>query len=261
MEIKLCECGCGEPVTKPTNRFICGHNTKWEYENDPIVTKKRKEHAYEASQTKEFSKKVSRETKKALKKPETVQKNKDRMYKRYSDPIELERHTKLMKKIFNTPEQRALRRKIQRERFKNPKEREKNKRAAEINWSDPNKKDHMSEKMKELWKDPNYRESCSGPNASNWRGGISYEPYCDAWADKEYKQSIMERDGFKCINPDCWGTSTRLNVHHINYKKKDCHPKNLCTLCVSCNIRANTNRSWWKAWYQAIIYRRYDLCS
>jgi len=32
---------------------------------------------------------------------------------------------------------------------------------------------------------------------------------------------------------------------------------NLITVCVSCNSLANVNRSWHKAWYQAIMFRRY----
>lgn len=86
----------------------------------------------------------------------------------------------------------------------------------------------------------------------NWKGGISCEPYCDAWADQEYKESIKERDGFQCQNPECWGKDTMLTVHHINYIKKDCHPDNLITLCRSCNSRANTNRDYWSSLYQGM---------
>ncbi len=95
-----------------------------------------------------------------------------------------------------------------------------------------------------------------GANHHNWRGGISYEPYCHIWTDKEYKNSIKKRDGEKCLNPDCWHKSKRLHVHHVDYNKKNCNPWNLITLCNSCNARANKDRRWHKAWYQAIIYRR-----
>ena len=89
----------------------------------------------------------------------------------------------------------------------------------------------------------------SGKDSPNWKGGISCEPYCDIWIDKEYKESIKERDGNRCLNPDCWKTSNRLGVHHINYDKKNCEPENLITLCVSCNSRANYNRNYWKELY------------
>lgn len=97
----------------------------------------------------------------------------------------------------------------------------------------------------------------SGDDHPNWKGGISCEPYCQIWSDKEYKESIKQRDGHKCLNPDCWKTHKTLSIHHIDYNKKSCGPENLITICRSCNGRANKNRSWHKAWYQAIMYKRY----
>ena len=95
----------------------------------------------------------------------------------------------------------------------------------------------------------------SGPLNPNWKGGISCEPYCDVWADKEYKESILERDNHRCQNPDCWGTSERLSVHHIDYNKKNCRPENLITLCNSCNSRANKNRECWQKLYKDIMIK------
>ena len=95
-----------------------------------------------------------------------------------------------------------------------------------------------------------------GENHPNWKGGISCEPYCKDWT-KEYKKYIKDRDGNKCLNPDCWKTDKRLHIHHINYNKQDCDQENLITLCGSCNVRANFNRDWHTAWYKAIINKRY----
>ena len=90
-----------------------------------------------------------------------------------------------------------------------------------------------------------------------WNNGSSlkYE-YCPLWRDKEYKESIKERDGHRCLNPCCDKKSLEINIHHINYIKKDCRPKNLITLCKTCNLKANTNRDWHQSWYEAVIYRR-----
>lgn len=95
-----------------------------------------------------------------------------------------------------------------------------------------------------------------GKNNPNWKGGISCEPYCQVWSDKEYKESIKERDNYTCQNPYCYRTTKRLNVHHINYDKKNCGPDNLITLCVGCNGRANKDREWHTAWYQTIMNYR-----
>ena len=98
----------------------------------------------------------------------------------------------------------------------------------------------------------------SGSNSSNWRGGISCEPYCQIWLDKEYKESIKERDNYKCQNPDCWGTSERLVIHHIDYVKKHCDPWNLITVCNSCNTRANKNRKYWQRLYEKCMKEVYN---
>lgn len=98
----------------------------------------------------------------------------------------------------------------------------------------------------------------SGENHYNWKGGISCEPYCDAWSDKEYKESILERDNHRCQNLDCWGTVPEdLTIHHIDYNKKNCGPENLITLCRSCNSRANYDREWHKDFYRIIMEKKY----
>ena len=102
-------------------------------------------------------------------------------------------------------------------------------------------------------------EAQKGEKGSNWKGGIACEPYCDFWLDKEYKESIKERDGYQCLNPECNKNNNKLCLHHINYNKKDCRPKNLITICNSCNLRANKDRIWHEVWYNTIIYRRYGI--
>ena len=88
-----------------------------------------------------------------------------------------------------------------------------------------------------------------GDGNPNWKGGISIEPYCDAWKDRDFKKDIKARDNHECQNPDCRKTSKGLTVHHIDYEKKNCHPMNLITLCVSCNARANYNRQQWQEFF------------
>jgi len=97
----------------------------------------------------------------------------------------------------------------------------------------------------------------SGQGSPHWKGGISFEPYCEAWKDKEYKQDIKDRDGNKCLNPYCDSPNKNdLTIHHIDYNKKNCKPSNLITVCRSCNSKANTDSDWNKSWYNSILCKR-----
>lgn len=90
----------------------------------------------------------------------------------------------------------------------------------------------------------------------NWQGGITKEPYCLIWT-KDLREYILQRDGYKCLNPDCLNNSHTLCVHHINYIKKDCESVNLITLCNSCNVRANYNIKMWQQIYERLIVKLY----
>lgn len=119
-----------------------------------------------------------------------------------------------------------------------------------------NRKHHFcSQECTALWQSINW----CGKNAHGWRGGLANGEYCPTWTDKEFKEYILERDEYKCQNPDCWGKAKILNIHHINYIKKDCSINNLITLCVSCNGRANKKREWHMMYYQAIMLKRKQL--
>lgn len=98
--------------------------------------------------------------------------------------------------------------------------------------------------------------SLSGENNPSWKGGISFEAYCAIWTLDEFKEEVFKRDNYKCQNPDCRHTSDRLTRHHVDYDKKNCNPNNLICLCISCNSRANIDREWHTAWYQALLKNR-----
>jgi DNA-directed RNA polymerase subunit RPC12/RpoP len=104
----------------------------------------------------------------------------------------------------------------------------------------------------------NFSLNQMGNKNHQWQGGLSYEPYCEVWKDKEYKEDIKVRDGNKCLNPYCYSKKpNNLTIHHIDYNKKNCRPGNLITICRSCNGMANKDREWHRIWYQAIIKNRY----
>lgn len=106
----------------------------------------------------------------------------------------------------------------------------------------------ISEKTKRQWKDPEYRTKMSammsGENGPNWKGGVSFEPYCHKFND-QLKERIRNRDNRTCI---LCGKSEILNgrrlaVHHIdNSKTQGCNGEKwyLCALCHSCNSKSDT---------------------
>ena len=89
-----------------------------------------------------------------------------------------------------------------------------------------------------------------GESASNWQGGISFEPYSYKF-NKYLKEKIRNRDNRICQN--CGKTEIengkKLTVHHIDYNKQNCDESNLITLCISCNGKANKNRNYWKEYF------------
>jgi len=101
---------------------------------------------------------------------------------------------------------------------------------------------------------PNFGNSALvGDKNPNWKGGIQYKPYPSIWGNLQFKTEIRERDNFTCQNPECKGGDDKLVIHHIDYDKKNCDLNNLITVCNTCNVRANYNRSFWEARYKEII--------
>lgn len=84
-----------------------------------------------------------------------------------------------------------------------------------------------------------------------WKGGISFEPYGADFSD-ELRTKIRERDGNKCI--ECSWTEEQLgkkvDVHHIDFDKKNNSPNNLVSLCRSCHAQTQFNRDEWTEYYQ-----------
>jgi ribosomal protein L35 len=91
------------------------------------------------------------------------------------------------------------------------------------------------------------RLECTGENHWNWQGGI-YTPYSKDW-NRWTKERIRERDGNIC--QICFASHfiTKLDVHHIDYDKKNCSEDNLIALCHSCHTRTShkKDRNAWQS--------------
>lgn len=70
----------------------------------------------------------------------------------------------------------------------------------------------------------------------------------------ELKSFIRKRDNYMCMN--C-GLSEKeyfrkLDIHHIDYRKKNNDTINLIAICTSCNAKANINRKYWQKHYEQL---------
>ena len=85
-----------------------------------------------------------------------------------------------------------------------------------------------------------------GADNPRWCGGISFEPYSCAFNER-LKEEIRKRDGYECqiCGKSQKDNNQKLSVHHIDYDKENCDLNNLVTTCLSCNSKANVNRSRW----------------
>ena len=98
----------------------------------------------------------------------------------------------------------------------------------------------------------------SGEKSSGWKGGISFEPYCQKF-NNEFKEYIRDKFGRICFL--CSKTEEengrRLSVHHVNYNKGcGCDDDETCQfvpLCVGCNSKVNKNREMWEAKIKAMM--------
>ncbi len=78
--------------------------------------------------------------------------------------------------------------------------------------------------------------------------------YSDDWRDT-LRESIRQRDSYICqlCGIHQGELDKRLDIHHIDYDKKNCDPKNLISLCRSCHLKTNHNRERWLNYFLSLI--------
>ena len=107
-------------------------------------------------------------------------------------------------------------------------------------------KQKISKALKGRKKSKEHIKKLSGSNHWNWQGGKSFEPYSTDWTET-LKKAIRQRDKYTC---QLCSKEPAIDVHHINYDKQNCNPKNLITLCHSCNSKVNKNRKYWTNYFK-----------
>jgi len=87
-----------------------------------------------------------------------------------------------------------------------------------------------------------------GSNNPNWKGGLSFEPYSSKF-NEELKEKIRERDNYECQYCHKKFKGKKLQIHHIDYNKKNSSEFNLISLCAYHHGRTNSNREFWKRYF------------
>jgi len=82
-----------------------------------------------------------------------------------------------------------------------------------------------------------------------WKGGLSFDPYTTEWTNK-LRSIIRKRDDYTCQTCGEHQERVLLDVHHIDYNKKNCNPENLISLCKACHSKTNQNRDKWRLDFQ-----------
>lgn len=120
----------------------------------------------------------------------------------------------------------------------------------------PELKQHWKETKKGKWsynEEQKLSQSVNSPkkeNHPNWQGGIANGEY-GAEFTKELKEAIKET--YNNICQLCKIGGVDLDVHHVDYNKKNNVFNNLIPLCKTCHGKTNFNREKWKTLFEGKV--------
>jgi hypothetical protein len=95
-----------------------------------------------------------------------------------------------------------------------------------------------------------YNLNMRGENSKFWKGGKSFELYSSEWT-KELREYIRKRENYCCAicgksqNSEIITFGRKLQVHHIDYNKKNNSKSNLIALCLICHLKTGGHREAW----------------
>jgi len=125
----------------------------------------------------------------------------------------------------------------------------------------------QSKSLKEFYEEnPDVKEKLSicklGNKNYNWKGGISFEPYCPKF-NHDLKERVRAYFNFQCVT--CGKSESEngkaLSVHHVEYNKQACcdgKPVQFAALCHRCHSKTNFDRENWEAMIHRIILEIYN---
>jgi len=239
MNLHICDYGCGKEAKFQfkNGKWCCSENIHSCQTTKNLISKNTKTGMIKKGYTSQI---ISELTKKGMNNPEVIKKLKNRKHTNETK-IQISLKTKeamsrpeIKEKIIRTNQRIAKQRKIRGDIFI-------------IMTPEIKRKISITRTGK-----------CCGKNNPNYIENLERE-YCQIFSDKDFRNMIFERDHHTCKH--C-GITRMLNlivnkynfcIHHIDYNKKNCDIYNLITLCLSCNLKANYNRNFWKDFYNKKI--------
>jgi hypothetical protein len=180
-----------------------------------------------------------------------------KMHDMHSLPENREKMKNAAKQLWSNPEKKEKWIIKQKEIRSAPEIREKMRKAAKDAGSRPEVKERMSRSQKIRFSDPEQIEKISGQNGNNWRGGISFEPYCPKF-NKDLKRRVRAFFDRRCVICGKSEAEDRraLSVHHVEYNKEACcdgKTVHFAALCWKCHAHTNYARERWEAMLHRII--------
>lgn len=264
-ELNLCECGCGQ-ITKVgkksgvNNRFINGHHFRGKKHTKATLLKisLAKKGTFVTQETRD---KISKIHKGKI----TTQDTKDKISKATKGRI-VSNETKLKMSIAakNPSELTRIRMSNAHNGKKLSKEHKLKISTSLIGNKNtlgykPSKetRDKISKANKGKKRSEETKKKRSGENCYMWKGGVSFEPYCQKFNTK-LKEHVRDEYGRKCLICDKTEDENgrKLDVHHVSYDKMDgCNGNEfkLVPLCASCHSKTNHNRKYWESYILNII--------
>jgi len=87
--------------------------------------------------------------------------------------------------------------------------------------------------------------------SANWKNGKSFEEYSYEFND-DLKDNVRKQYRYLCqiCSKSQKDNVRKLDVHHIDYNKKNNFLHNLVPLCMTCHLKTNFNREYWTNYFQ-----------
>jgi len=208
---------------------------------------------------------MSKVLREAFKRPDAKRHQQIAAAERAARPGVKETKSKCMKAVWSDPDYRQNVRESIKHAKNLPESKQKTSASMKIIANRPEQRDRVSKQSKERWSNPEFKKqrivAMSGQNSPNWRGGLSFEPYCPKF-NNEFKERVRVFFDRRCLlcGKEEIDNGKRLSVHHCDYDKEVCcndRPPIFAAVCCRHNTLANHDRERWRLIFHRIIEEVY----